>query len=81
MSIVSLADGLTVKSYIDDIKYAVSADSDKNGNIAVVSDNGQLSIVKMQQLFQNIVHQMVEDIQRVHLMMRVCFMWEHQKEI
>lgn len=46
MSIVSLADGLTVKSYIDDIKYAVSADSDKNGNIAVVSDNGQLSIVK-----------------------------------
>lgn len=81
MSIVSLADGLTVKSYIDDIKYAVSADADKNGNIAVVSDNGQLSIVKMQQLFQNIVHQMVEDIQRVHSMMPVCFMWEHQKEI
>lgn len=81
MSVVSLAGGLTVKSYIDDIKYAVSADSDKNGNIAVVSDNGQLSIVKMQQLFQNIVHQMVEDIQRVHLMMPVCFMWEHQKEI
>ena len=46
MSVVSLAGGLTVKSYIDDIKYAVSADSDKNGNIAVVSDNGQLSIVK-----------------------------------
>ena len=46
MSIVSLAGGLTVKSYIDDIKYAVSADSDKNGNIAAVSDNGQLSIVK-----------------------------------
>lgn len=81
MSVVSLAGGLTVKSYIDDIKYAVSADSDKNGNIAVVSDNGQLSIVKMQQLFQNIVHQMVEDIQRVHSMMPVCFMWEHQKEI
>lgn len=81
MSVVSLAGGLTVKSYIDDIKYAVSADSDKNGNIAAVSDNGQLSIVKMQQLFQNIVHRMVEDIQRVHLMMRVCYMWEHQKEI
>ena len=46
MSIVSLAGGLTVKSYIDDINYAVSADSDKNGNIAVVSDNGQLSLVK-----------------------------------
>lgn len=46
MSVVSLAGGLTVKSYIDDIKYAVSADSDKNGNIAAVSDNGQLSIVK-----------------------------------
>ncbi len=46
MSVVSMSGGLSVKSIIDNITYAVSADSDKNGNVAVVSDNGKLSIVK-----------------------------------
>lgn len=46
MSVVSMSGGLSVKSIIDNITYAVSADSDKNGNVAVVSDNGKLSNCK-----------------------------------
>lgn len=55
MSVVSMSGGLSVKSIIDNITYAVSADSDKNGNVAVVSDNGKLSIVKKIQSYPIIV--------------------------
>ncbi len=46
MSILTLAGGLSVKDTIPEIIYANSIDSDQNGNIAVVTDEGRLYLIR-----------------------------------
>lgn len=45
LSIVTLSGGLSVKNTVHDITYARSMDSDNEGNVAVVTDNGILYIL------------------------------------
>lgn len=45
LSIVTLAGGMSVKSTIHDITYAKCMDADKNGDVAVVTDEGSLYLL------------------------------------
>lgn len=46
LSVVTLSGGLSVEKNIDDIDYAYSISADKNGNVAVVTDDGELFLLQ-----------------------------------
>lgn len=46
LSVVTLSGGLSVEKNIEDIDYAYSISADKNGNVAVVTDDGELSLLQ-----------------------------------
>lgn len=46
LSVVTLSGGLSVKRTISEVTYAESIDADKNGNVAVVADEGKLFLIQ-----------------------------------
>ena len=69
MSIFTLAGGLSVKDTIPEIIYANSIDSDQNGNIAVVTDEGRLYLIRGKEILAELQQEEGEN-----------YTWEHPEK-